>query len=160
MKKRILLPVLGIGGLLVYLASQLFSFNLGLGVPESRNLVSVESPSPSTQAVDTPTEESLQTVVEATPKLLLVDVVIDGDEFSANRVTTAGDDGPMSQRERQTVEQIVTLVLEAAGDTSGTRVRISRTAEAIASAEAKLLEALQAAGISSDAIDKRSRLVE
>lgn len=179
MKKRILIPGVLIG-VVAYLVSQFLSFNIGdLSIPNGSKMVSVES-----QASPTTPRESItvadaattakgaaddagqpQSVAEVSAemlpeKLLLVDIVIDGDRFNVNRVTDRVDALPQDARQSATVDEIIALVQAAQGDKSGTRVRVSRTSEAVASAETRLMEALQKAGVSSDEVERRSRLVE
>lgn len=173
MKKRILIPGVLIG-VLAYLASQFLSFNIGdLSIPSGSKMVSVDSEaSPSTPPESATTnkevvDDASQTLAVARDsaemlpeKLLLVDIVIDGDRFSVNRVTDLVDAVPQDARQPATIDEIIALVQAAQGDKSGTRVRISRTPGAVASAETRLMEALQKAGISSDEIERRNRLVE
>ena len=92
-------------------------------------------------------------------KLWLVDVLIDGGDYSVRKVTDQTSDSD-DTRETMSIEDIVAAVDEAEGDVSGTRLRISRTPEAIASAEKKLAEALDKAGIAPDVVETRQRLVE
>ncbi len=169
MRKRILIPGAVIGGIAVYLASQFLSLNIGdISVPEGSNVVSVGdnvSAVPSSESSAAENEVSPKTVVEidsetSPAKLLLIDVLIDDDRFEIEKVSETVGEQPASQRQLASVEEVVSMVRTAEGDKSGTRVRISRTPEAIASAETRLVEALQEAGINSDAIDRRNRLVE
>ena len=169
MKKRILIPGAAIGGIAVYLATQFLSFNLGdLSVPRGTEMISVEDRSSASKASRTNEAEVdgvIQTVAEVPvekiyEKLLLIDIVIEGEYFTVNRVTNAVDTLPTHARQPATLEEIIAMVEQAEGDKSGTRVRVSRTSEAIASAETRLMEALQKAGVSSDDVDRRSRLVE
>jgi len=169
MKKRILIPGAAIGGIAVYLATQFLSLNLGdLSVPRGTEMISVEDRSSASKASRTNEAEVdgvIQTVAEVPvekiyEKLLLIDIVIEGEYFTVNRVTNAVDTLPTHARQPATLEEIIAMVEQAEGDKSGTRVRVSRTSEAIASAETRLMEALQKAGVSSDDVDRRSRLVE
>lgn len=173
MRKRILIPGLLIG-VLAYLASQFLSFNIGdLSIPGGSKMVAVDSeaspatPPESATADREPADDASQpqTLAEASPemlpeKLLLVDIVIDGDRFNVNRVTDLVDAVPQDARQPATIDEIIALVQAAQGDKSGTRVRVSRTPGAVASAETRLMEALQKAGVSSDEVERRSRLVE
>ena len=169
MKKRILIPGAAIGGIAVYLATQFLSLNLGdLSVPRGTEMISVEDRSSASKASRTNEAEVdgvIQTVAEVPvekiyEKLLLIDIVIEGEYFTVNRVTNAVDTLPTHGRQPATLEEIIAMVEQAEGDKSGTRVRVSRTSEAIASAETRLMEALQTAGVNSDDVDRRSRLVE
>jgi len=169
MKKRFLIPGAAIGGIAVYLASQFLSLNLGdISVPRGTEMISVEdrsSGSKTSQNREVEVDAVIQKVVEVPgekipEKLLLVDIVIDGDYFTVNRVTNAVDTVATHGRQPATIEEIIAMVEKAEGDKSGTRVRVSRTSEAVASAETRLMEAIQTAGVSSDEVDRRSRLVE
>jgi len=169
MKKRILIPGAAIGGIAVYLASQFLSLNLGdISVPSDTEMNSVEdrsSASEASQNNEAEVDGVIQTMVEVPgekipERLLLVDIVIDGEHFTSNRVTNADDTMATNARQPATIEEIIAMVEKAEGDKSGTRVRVSRTSEAVASAETRLMEALQTAGVSSDEVDRRSRLVE
>lgn len=173
MKKRYVIPGVLIG-VAAYIASQFLSFNIGdLSIPSGSEMVSTES-GPSTSKSPQPTDiqpidtvdasksqSAVGTLAEMQPeKLLLVDIVIDGERYSVNRVTNLVDAVPSDARQPATIEEIITMVEQADGDKSGTRVRVSRTPGAVASAEIRLMDALQKAGVSSDEIDQRSRLVE
>lgn len=168
MRKRILIPGAALGGIAVYLASQFLSLDVGdLSVPKETNTTSVQerSSEPSVIAPESADDVRLQTAVESpsanrSEMLLLIDVVIDGDRYLVSRVTSMMDVTPRTPREPGTLEEIIPMISEAKGDQSGTRVRVSRTAEAVASAETRLMDALNKAGISVDEIDNRSRLVE
>lgn len=173
MRKRILIPGVLIG-VLAYLASQFLSFNIGdLSIPSGSKMVSVDSEaSPTTPPKSATTNQDVADDADQTPavakgsaemlpeKLLLVDILIDGDRFNVNRVTDLVDAVPRDARQPATIDEIIALVQAAQGDKSGTRVRVSRTPGAVASAETRLMEALQQAGVSSDEVERRSRLVE
>lgn len=169
MKKRILIPGAAIGGIAVYLAIQFLSLNLGdISVPSGTDMDSVEDRSSSPQASEsthTDAEGNMKSIVEVPAttieeKLLWVDIVIDGEQFNVNRVTNMTDAIPSELRQPATVEEIIRMINDAVGDKSGTRVRVSRTSEALASAETRLMEALRAAGVNMDSVDRRNRLVE
>ncbi len=175
MRKRVLIPGAAIGGLAIYLASQFLSFNIGdISIPTSSDMVSMQPQSASTGFPDTsaivdeePADSGgTESLSDEIPEVLvLIDVLIDGDQFFIARVTNASDLKPtetLSDVSRQpvTANEIVAQVSTAQGDKSGTRVRISRTSEAIASAETELIDALTAAGIDADEIDRRSRLAD
>ena len=169
MKKRFLIPGAAIGGIAVYLASQFLSLNLGdISVPSGTEMNSVEDRSSASEASQNREAEAdavIQKVVDVPgekipEKLLLVDIVIDGEHFTVNRVTNAVDTMATNARQPATIEEIIAMIEKTEGDKSGTRVRVSRTSEAVASAETRLMEAIQTAGVSSDEVDRRSRLVE
>ena len=169
MKKRFLIPGAAIGGIVVYVASQFLSLNLGdISVPRDTEMISVEDRSSASEAsqnreaeADAVTRKVVEVPGEKIPeRLLLVDIVIDGENFTVNRVTNAIDTVAKHGRQPATIEEIIAMIGKTEGDKSGTRVRISRTSEAVASAETRLLEAIQAAGVSSDEVDRRNRLVE
>jgi len=169
MKKRILIPGAAIGGIAVYFASQFLSLNLDdMSVPSGTEMISVEDRSSTSKAsqnsdaeVDRVIPKVNEVAGEKIPEiLLLVDIVIDGEHFTINHMTNAVNTVPTHGRQPATIEEIIAMVEKAEGDKSGTRVRVSRTPEAVASAETRLMEALQTAGVSSDQIDRRSRLIE
>ena len=85
----------------------------------------------------------------------LVDVLINGDDYW---VATATVDGELD-RHKKTVEEVVSDCTKSVGDSSGIKVRISRTFEATAQAERQLIDALEIAGLSEDQIDQRRTLV-
>ncbi len=161
MKKRRVIPVVAAGGLIAFIVGQFFSFNLGVTRSDSNvadpDAEAVEEVQPDGPAiVQTPGDASLLTDA----KLWLIDVLIDGQDYSVRRVTSDPSSADEVAREPMNVDQIITAAAEAEGDASGTRVRISRTPEAVASAEKSLATALQEAGIADDAIETRQRLVE
>ncbi len=169
MKKRILIPGAAIGGVAVYLASQFLLFDLGnIGIPKDAEKISVEDLSPAlkdeqltTAGENVSKRAGVEVAAEKSPeRLLLIDVVIDGDRFEISRVTDMVDAVPGERRQSATLEEIIAMLGKTEGDKSGTRMRISRTPEALASAETRLVEALRKAGLSMDAVDRRNRLVE
>lgn len=160
MKKRRLIPVVAVGGVLAAIFSQ-FSLNLGVSRqdttevdPEAQPLE--ELPPDSVPIVSA--EDSDSVINDA--KLWLIDVLIDGQDYSVAAVTSEDKDPGKLERKPMTVSEIVQQVEYAEGDASGTRVRISRTPEAIAIAEQELTAALDDAGIAADSVERRQRLVE
>lgn len=155
MKKRRVIPVVAAGGLLAFLASQFLSLNLGVTQSDSSVVDPDAEESSTTTSVVSVEEPSLL----ADAKLWLIDVLIDGDTYSVRKVTDQTG-GQESERVIMSVTDIVSAVDDAEGDASGTKLRISRTPEALASAAKKLTTALDEAGIAADVIETRQRLVE
>jgi hypothetical protein len=94
-------------------------------------------------------------------------VLIDGDRYLVRLVgegTPSVAEGETSEvaplRQRRSLEDIVALARELPGDSSGVRIRISRTFDATARADLALGEALREAGLSEDEIDHRRTLVD
>lgn len=85
----------------------------------------------------------------------MVDVLIDGDDY----LYAIGMRNGEAVRESRSVAEIVSAVSTTAGDTSGVKVRITRTFDATAQAERTLVSALNEAGLSEDEIDQRRTLV-
>ncbi|MEM9645254.1 MAG: hypothetical protein AAF989_09685 [Planctomycetota bacterium] len=166
MKKRRMVPVVAVGGLFAFLFSLIFSFNMGDGSSEA-DVENETASTPIEEPVIDDVEVSGQSVVSAAvepsvledAKLWLIDVLIDGRDYSVQRVTDA-ESSTSQARVPMTVDEIVDAAQRAEGDASGTLVRISRTPEAIAAAEKELASALQEAGIATDAVETRQRLVE
>ncbi len=84
----------------------------------------------------------------------VVDILIDGNQYLV--VTEAGEDA----REPMTLDQIVAMTATVDGEPSGIRVRVARTPNAVASAEAAVMKRLTDAGLAADQIDARRQLVE
>lgn len=162
MKKRRVVPVVAAGGILVFLASQFLSLNLGITQSDS-SIVDPDAESDQAAQSQTTSETVVSVDDESSmiedAKLWLVDVLIDGNNYSVRKVTDQPTDTE-AERQSMSIEDIVAAVDQAEGDVSGTRLRISRTPEAVASAEKKLAEALDDAGIAPDVVETRQRLVE
>ncbi|WP_165701462.1 hypothetical protein [Crateriforma conspicua] len=160
-KTKRLLPIAAIGGILAFIAGQFFSINVGVNQSET-SVVSPDAEPSDETSVDAPAmvQSGGESSMIEDAKLWLIDVLIDGTDYSVQRVTESnvGDDSPA--RQSMSLDQIVQAAGQAEGDASGTRVRISRTPEAVASAEKKLTTALHDAGIADDAVETRQRLVE
>ena len=175
MRKRI--PIVIGGGVALLVASQYLNFGLGFtdgdGIneaPEDPALVSLEEAIsdvesfmpetvPGTEAAESAAAESAAAEMElvpATPSLPeVVDIVIDDNQY-----WVAMNAGDMDQREAKSLDEIIAMASTLEGEESGVRVRIARTPDAIASAEAAVLSRLKEAGLSDDAIDSRRQLVE
>ncbi len=85
-----------------------------------------------------------------------VDVLIDGDDYL---FATGQRDGDFV-REGKTVAELVDAARSVSGDATGVKVRITRTFQATAQAEATLMAALTESGLNEDEIDQRRTLVE
>lgn len=85
-----------------------------------------------------------------------VDVLIDGDQY----YVSVGRPGPLDQREPRTLSEVVELATSREGDESGVRIRVTKTFQAIARAEQRLVDDLRQAGLSGDEIDRRRTLVK
>lgn len=170
MRKRV--PVALGGGVALIVASQFFDFGLGFrdgsgpgNSAEDAELAAVEeaiaeidSPQPinppaSKIAEKSPAEMKLIPATPTAPPV--VDILIDRNQY-----WIATDANDLDQRAAKTLDEIVLLAQDVAGEPSGIRVRIARTPDAIAASEAALLTRLGEAGMNKDEIDSRRQLVE
>ncbi|MEM6978941.1 MAG: hypothetical protein AAF539_04680 [Planctomycetota bacterium] len=158
MRKRV--PI-AIGVVAVAVASQFVDFGLGFqqgGDPEEPTEVRDEA-TPDRVAIDAdsmivePTEESSPTTEPQIPEV--VDIRIDGEQYWV--ITDASN--PES-RVPLTLDEITSLIAEVPGEANGIKVRVTRTANAIALAEAGLITHLRESGINDDQVDSRRQLVE
>lgn len=156
MRKRI--PLAVGGGIALLIASQFLDFGLGFRSGESPSVST--NPDGSSAILDAivaseedTSEETETPLPVVTPEI--VDVLIDGEGYLV--VTDANQP---EQREALALEALLSAVQAAPGDSSGIKVRISRTPSAIAMAEEFLLEQLRQSGLDEDEIDRRRQLVE
>lgn len=157
MKKRARLAVGG--GIALLIAGSFLSFNFGVGEGESvvpgdagpgeAEVAETESETPVTETINEPSGGAVQ----------LVDVVIDNGQYWVALETETSTDNKQL-RAMQTLQQVIDSVQSATGDDNGFRIRVSRTPQAMAIAEADLMNALEDAGISSDRVDARRQLVD
>lgn len=122
-------------------------------------LVSTDAPQVAAESdSDTSTQEteSSPTESEVINPLELVDVLIDGDRY----LMAIGQRGEDLVREARTVAEIVEACLATAGDSSGVKIRVTRTFEATAQAEKTLMTAVKQSGLVEDQIDQRRTLVD
>ncbi|MEO9590120.1 hypothetical protein [Rhodopirellula bahusiensis] len=152
------------GGIALLIASQFLDFGLGFQSGEAPS-VSTE-PDGSSAILDAivaseeDTSDDSETEPDSEPQLPvvapeIVDILISEESFLV--VTDANQP---EQRKALALEELVSAVESAPGDSSGIKVRISRTPSAIAMAEEFLLEQLQKSGLDEDEIDRRRQLVE
>ncbi|MBB3210461.1 hypothetical protein FHS27_006308 [Rhodopirellula rubra] len=182
MRKRV--PVVIGGGIALLIASQYLNFGLGFrdgtgSDPEGQVSIapSVSRPSETSSDAD-PDDESLAediaieesgldsdaamreaaSELELTPVIpvlpSVVDILIDGNQYLVQ--TEAGE----SEREAMSIEQIIAFAGTVEGEPSGIVVRVARTPNAVASAEAAVMKRLREAGLMDDQIDARRQLVE
>ncbi len=168
MKKRG--PVLVGAGVALLIASQFFDFGLGFqdgsgpGETSDPNAqVSIDPTlSASTREIVEYSEEDANAQVDVPrvepidePRLPdVVDIVIDGNQYLVVADAAADD------REAMTLDQIIAMAATVEGERSGIRVRVARTADAVASAEAAVMKRLTDAGLAADQIDARRQLVD
>ena len=168
MRKRV--PLVVGGGIALLIASQFFNFGLGFrdgSGPGNSNdtqgqvsIVPNSSSRPKSITPDVTPEEAamreaiaeIQTPVPTLPTV--VDIMIDGNQYLV--ITRADND----EREVMTLDQIVALAATVEGEASGIRVRVARTPNAVAAAEAAVMKRLADAGLALDEIDARRQLVE
>ncbi len=174
MRKTI--PVVVVGGAVLLIASQFLTINVGLKNP---SVPIEEQVAEKAEAAAETVKETAKSVIDAVKDtnekssdldapenayvgMVIVDVVIDGDNYLLLTVqpTQANVSGVEEERKQVAQHEVVRLATELPGDPTGIKVRIQRTANATAQAEAELLAALAAAGVSKDQIDYRSKLVE
>lgn len=175
MRKRI--PIAIGGGIALLIASQYLDFGLGFqngSGPGSGNQEQVSvDPNPSrppdsgtvespeqSDAV-TPNEQAmrdaaaeLENELADPPRPNVVDILIDGNQYLVQTQTGKTERKPM------TLDQILAYAGTAPGNENGIRVRIARTPDAVAAAEASVMRKLSDAGLTIDQIDARRQLVE
>jgi len=171
MRKRV--PIVLGGGVALIVASQFFDFGLGFRdgsgpgeTAQDAELAAVEeaiadidsmppigAPDPTIDEEANNAEMELVPAKPSTPPV--VDILIDGNQYW---IATDADD--LDQRAAKTLDEIVELAENVEGESSGIRVRIARTPNAIAASEAALLTRLGEAGVNKDEIDSRRQLVE
>lgn len=169
MRKRV--PIIIGGGVALIVASQYFNMGLGLQDGDSAGtaaeqaemssledaIADVESMTPDAFTPN-PSEEPApaeMTLVPAAALPEVVDVLIDGNQY-----LVAVDALDADKREAKTLDEIVAFASEVPGEPSGIRVRVARTPDAVASAEAAIMARLGEAGLTKDEIDSRRQLVE
>lgn len=171
MRKRVPIAVGGVIALVV--ASQYMDFGLGFtdgdgnldgpGTPaEQAEMAAIED---AIAEVDSPlpmSPEELATDPAAseltpTPPILppVVDVLIDGNQYWV--AINAND---LNQREPKTLDEILAMASTLQGEPDGVRIRVTRTPDAVASAEAAMMSRLNEAGLTADEIDARRQLVD
>jgi len=171
MRKRV--PVVVGGGIALLIASQYLNFGLGLqddsgpgAGDEPSAQVSVDLGRSSTPTVSEPDAvvkepSNAPELTSDTPSptesapLDVVDIVIDGNQYLV--LTDASED---SVRQSMTLDEIVSLAETVVGESSGIRVRIARTPDAVAATDAAVMRRLSDAGFNADQIDARRQLVE
>ncbi|SMP47139.1 hypothetical protein SAMN06265222_102246 [Neorhodopirellula lusitana] len=168
MRKRV--PIVIGGGVALLVASQYLNFGLGFrdgngidGEAEDPALASIEEAimeaenfTPEITPGSSANESAEMELVPVEPELPdVVDILIDGNQYWI--AINASD---LNQREAKTIEEILAMISTLEGDASGIRVRIARTPDAVASAEAAILLRLKEAGLPDDAVDSRRQLVE
>ncbi|TWU10616.1 hypothetical protein [Allorhodopirellula heiligendammensis] len=163
-------PILVGGGIALLIASQFFDFGLGFqdgsGPGDATDPNAQVSMDPSVSrstaeskreiAEDEMSEESIPRFVPTAEPVLpdVVDILIDGSQYLV--ISQAGE----GAREPMTLDQIVAMAATVDGEPSGIRVRVARTPNAVASAEAAVMKRLADAGLAADEIDARRQLVE
>ncbi|EMI57364.1 hypothetical protein [Rhodopirellula sallentina] len=178
MRKRV--PVVIGGGIALLIASQYFDFGLGFTDGDGNNdpqgqvsmdpgssspIMSIESltPSDAPTAGDT-SDDSDEAMREAASELELtpvipvlpsvVDVLIDGNQYLVQTEAEQPD------RKAISIEDIIAFAGTVEGEPSGILVRVARTPNAVAAADAALMKRLREAGLDDDQIDARRQLVE
>lgn len=163
-------PLIIGAGIALLVASQYLDFGLGFqdgsgpgdGTdPNSQvSLDTIVRRTPA-KAVPDPAEETA--TVDDVPRFVptiepqlpdVVDIMIDGNQYLV--LAHAGEQA----REAMTLDQIVAMTATVDGEPSGIRVRVARTPNAVASAEAAVMKRLADAGLAADQIDARRQLVE
>lgn len=163
MRKRTPL-IIGGGGALILIASQLFDFGIGFRGDDELVVQPTAEPKPSEASLPLSGDQSPD-VQDDSPTIELIDVLIVGDQYQVASIVDSGatadksEDEPLT-RSVMSIDEIVAAVSLATGGRSGVRVRIRRTPSAIAIAETFLLDRLGEAGLDEDEIDRRRRLVE
>ncbi|TWT56139.1 hypothetical protein [Allorhodopirellula solitaria] len=168
MKKRG--PIIVGAGIALLAASQFLDFGLGFqegdgpGATSDPNAqVSMDptiTPSPSQSERESTRDEAAEDSIPSfaeTPEPSppdVVDILIDGSLYLV--IVQAGE----ATREPMTLDQIVAMASTVDGEESGIRVRVARTPNAVASAEAAVMQQLSDAGLAADEIDARRQLVE
>ncbi|MEM9365145.1 MAG: hypothetical protein AAGD07_04050 [Planctomycetota bacterium] len=158
MKKRAGLAVGG--GIALLIAGSFLSFNFGVG--EGESLVPGDTGSGEAKAAEDESETLANETFDDSVSggsVRLVDVVIDDGEYWVAFEKEAPAEG-RALRAMQSLEQVIEAVQSATGDANGFQIRVSRTPQAVAAAEADLMNALEDADIPSDRVDARRQLVE
>lgn len=95
-----------------------------------------------------------QPATKAAPAPTRLRVVIDGTQY----LIADSDEGTTGAS--ATASEIAAQVKEATGDDQGIRIRIERTKRATAGAQSELLQALDAAGISREAVQQKTGFLD
>lgn len=163
-------PLIIGAGIALLIASQYFDFGLGFqdgngpgDATDPNAQVSLDTIVRRTPAQAVPDPADEMTAVDDVPRFIpaiepqipaVVDIMIDGNQYLV--LAHAGEQA----REAMTLDQIVAMSATVDGEPSGIRVRVTRTPNAIASAEAAVMKRLADAGLAADQIDARRQLVE
>ncbi|MCM2369031.1 hypothetical protein [Aporhodopirellula aestuarii] len=177
MRKRV--PIVIGGGIALLIASQYLNFGLGFrdgtgSDPDGQVSIapSVSRPAEA-EPTDAPEEDALDDAtitdeeaamraaaseLDVTPVVpvlpAVVDILIDGNQYLV--LKAAGE----TEREPMSIEQIIAFAGTIEGEPNGILVRVSRTPDAIAAAEAAVMRRLSEAGLTDDQIDSRRQLVD
>lgn len=166
-------PVVVLGGAALLLASQFFTFNIGLRDPDTPLKEQVVEKVENAAEVIKTSGEKIADAVKPQPDrskapenayvgMPLADVLIDGDKYLllTHNSAEASESGTKDHRKEVALFEVLRLARELPGDSTGIKVRIWRTPSATAEAEGQLKAALAGADISDDKIDYRNKLVE